>query len=93
MFAYLVNWLSVGEVKANFTLNKRHVLVPIVRVDTLCTSILNVLVKYFGLKSRVKDEIVRNPFFSLKCIAVCIDKTAFSYKSCSTLNFLQKSVL
>ena len=32
MFAYLVNWFSVGEVKANFTLNKRHLLVEIVRV-------------------------------------------------------------
>jgi hypothetical protein len=62
MFAYLVNWFSVGEVKANFTLDKRHVLVAIVRVDTFCNSILNVSDKYFVLKSRFKDKFEKKFF-------------------------------
>jgi hypothetical protein len=63
MFAYLVNWFSVGEVKANFTLNNCHVLVGIISVDTFCTSILNVSDKYFVLKSRLKDEIISKTIF------------------------------
>jgi hypothetical protein len=41
MFAYLVNWFCVGEVKANFTLNKRHLFVEIVWVGTKLQRFLN----------------------------------------------------